>query len=67
MGVGCTGMVDVVGTTCVENVDVGMGWVAVGKVDVGMRAVEMSGKETVSVELLDVGMVLEKNNILNCT
>ena len=52
----------VVGTTYVENMDVGMVWVAavaVGKVDI-----DMPGMETLSLELLDVGMVL---NILNCT
>ena len=41
----------------VGNVDVGMVWVAamaVDKVDVGMRDVEMSGMETLSVELLDM-------------
>ena len=37
-----------------------MGCVPVGRIDVTMRDVEMSGMETLSVELLDVGMGLKK-------
>ena len=64
MDVVCAWMV-AVGTTFV--VDVGMGCVPVGRIDVTMRDVEMSGMETLSVELLDVGMGLKKTSVLNCT
>ena len=59
MGVVCSWMI-AVGTTFV--VDVGMicmAAVAVCKVDVSMCDVEMSGMETLSVELLGVGMGLK--------